>query len=264
MSIRWLALPAVALVILAAGSGGADDKAAAEFVGRVEPAATVDLRSRVNGAIVAVHCKAGDEVKQGDLLFEIDPRPYQAELDRAMGGVGPAEARLRFYVAELERAKHLRPTGGITQGEYDRLVAERANSEGMIQTARAAVEAAKVYLDYTRIVAPMRGRVSHPLAAGNVVRENRNVLATLVADDPVTVAVGVDEKTALRLLKGKGTGGPATVGFADETGFPHEARVEAVGVQADPATGTVQVRVVVPNPGRRVLPGMSARVRLTP
>jgi RND family efflux transporter MFP subunit len=254
---------AVVPILLASAAGAADDKGTAVFVGRVEPAQTVDLRARVAGQIVRVHCKAGDEVKPGAVLFELDPRPYQVELDRAVSGVAPAEARLKYYQTELARARGLRAGGGVSQGEYDRLDAERANSEGMVLSAKASVEAARLTLEFTKVAAPFSGRVAKPLAVGSVVRENRNVLATLVAGDPIVVAFGVDEKTTLRLLKGTGpVGGPAAVGFADEDGFPHQGKVDRVDVRADPAAGVVQWRLVLPNPDRRVLPGMSARVRL--
>ena len=253
------------LSILAIGSApvsAADDKGAADFIGRVEPAATVDIRARVAGHVIRVGCKAGDEVRAGDILFEIDSRPYQAELERAIAGIGPAEARIKYFVAEVERMRILRATGGVSQGEFERLDADRATAVGALQAAKAAVDLARLNLDYSKVTAPMRGRVTHPLAAGSVVRENRNVLATLVAVDPVTIAFSVDEKNLLRLLKGQPAETRATVGFADEDGFPHQCRVEQVGVVADPASHVVECRVVVPNAGRRVLPGMSARVRL--
>jgi RND family efflux transporter MFP subunit len=260
---RWPALLTILIIPLLAAPA-ADDKGGAEFVGRVEAAATVDIRARVTGEIVRVNCKAGQEVRQGDVLFEIDPRPYQAELEHAIGAVGPAEARIKYYLAELERARVLRPAGGVSQGEFDRLESERANWVGNLRSAKAAVESARLNVEYTKILAPMRGRIAHPWDAGNVVRQNRYVLATLVADEPVTIAFGVDERTMLRLLKGQAAETKATVGFADEDGFPHQGKMEQVGVIADPATRLVECRVVMPTVGRRVLPGMSARVRLTP
>jgi RND family efflux transporter MFP subunit len=255
---------AVLTVLVSATTPGlaADDKGAAEFIGRVVPAATVEIRARVTGEIIRVNCKAGAEMRQGDVLFEIDPRPYQAELERAIGAIGPAEARIKYYLAELERARVLRPTGGVSQGEFDRLEAERANWVGTLHSAKAAVDLARLNLEYTKVLAPMRGRISHPLAAGNVVRQNRYVLATLVADNPVTIAFGVDEKTMLWLMKAQPTAAQATVGFGDEDGFPHAAQIVEMGVEADPISHSVECRLVVPNAGRRVLPGMSARVRL--
>jgi multidrug efflux pump subunit AcrA (membrane-fusion protein) len=135
---------------------------------------------------------------------------------------------------------------------------------GALQTAKANVELARLNLDFAKVRAPMGGRITHPLAIGSVVRENRNVLATLVADDPLTVAFGVDEKTFLFMSKAQPTNVQASVGFADEEGFPHAAQFAETGVVADPTNHSVECRLVVPNPGRRVLPGMSARVRLVP
>ncbi len=255
--------PIVAVLTLAGGSTAvAQDKGAVEFVGRVEATATVELRARVAGQVTQVPVKVGDAVKQGQVLFQIDPRPFQLEVDRAQAGVAQAEARIKLYTAELARARSLRMTGGVTQGEFDRLEAERVGAIAGLDSARAGLELAKLYLDFTKVVAPMNGRVVRALAPGSVVRENRTAIGTLVADDPIAVAFGVDEKTTLRLLKSGRTGGKAAVGFADEDGFPHEGQVNSVEPRADPKTGVVQWRLVLPNPDRRVVPGMSARVRL--
>lgn len=253
---------AATIMLLGGGFGQADDKSAPEFAGRVEPSATVELRSRVDGPIVRVNCKAGEVVQKGAVLFEIDPRPFEAELRRAEAAIGQAESRLKYYAAERKRAQMLIQTGGVNQSELERVDAERLNSEATLHSARAGVELARLNLEYTKINAPMAGRIGNLLAPGNVVRADRYVLGTLVADDPIVVAFAVDERTTLRLARAGGAGIPAAVAFAGDEGFPHQGKVDSVDVRADPNTGTIQWRVVLPNPDRHVLPGMSARVRL--
>jgi membrane fusion protein, multidrug efflux system len=241
----------------------ADDQTA-DFVGRVEPAATVELRSRVDGQVIRVNCRAGEVVKKGAVLFEIDPRPYEIEVRRAEAGIAQAQARLKFYEVERQRVRALVPTGGVNQSEVDRIEAERLNSEATVQSARASLDLAKLNLEYSRVTAPMDGRIGNPLALGNVVRADRYTLGTLVADDPVIVTFAVDERTTLQILKGGGAArAAAAVAFTGEDGFPHKAKIDNVDVTADPKTGTVQWRVLLPNADRQVLPGMFAKVRLT-
>jgi membrane fusion protein, multidrug efflux system len=216
----------------------------------------------VDGRVVRVNCKAGDVVQKDAVLFEIDPRPFEAELRRAEAGIGQADSRLKFYAVERKRALMLIQTGGVNQSELDRIEAERLNAEATLQSARAGVDLAKLNLEYTKVLAPMTGRVENPLAVGNVVRADRYSLGTLIADDPVVVAFSVDEKTTLRMLKAGGKAGAAAVGFADEDGFPHQGRIDHVGGEVDPKTGVVQWRLLLPNADRRILPGMFARVRL--
>jgi RND family efflux transporter MFP subunit len=187
---------------------------------------------------------------------------YQADLEKARHGITQAEARVRYYRIEVDRAKALRQSGGVNQSELDRLDTERLNAEATVLVAKAATEQAKINLDFTKIYAPMAGRVSNLLAPGNVVRPNRTVLGTLITDDPIAIVVTIPETAALAMFKAGGAGPAATVGFADEEGYPHPARLESVSARSDPASGTVQLRFAMPATARRVLPGMTARVRL--
>jgi multidrug efflux system membrane fusion protein len=259
------------LALLVAVSPALGDEKSLEFLGRVEASATVDLRCRVDGYVVAVNCKPGDLVQKGTVLFEIDPRPYKAELERAQAGILQAEARLRYYTVERDRLVALRPTGGVNQSDVDRISAEKLAGEATLHTAKATAELAKLNLEFTRVVAPFAGRIRDPIAAGNVVRADRYTLGTLVADDPVHVLFDVDQKTAMQMRKSPRPGGlpagghlplSAAVQFPGEDGFPHQAKVDESFASADPATGTVRWRIVLPNPERTVLPGMSARVRV--
>jgi RND family efflux transporter MFP subunit len=256
MSFRSCGYALFAIVLTVCRSAAAD----VEYQGRVVPTATVELRSRVPGHVIRVAVKAGDAVKKGDLLFEIDPRWYEADLEKARHGITQAEARLRYFGLEVTRDKALRQTGGVNQQELDRAESERVAGEATVLIARAALDQAKLNLEFTKVLAPMNGRINNPLAVGSIVRANRYVLATLVADDPIVVAFDVDEKTALRLGK---SGGTATVAFADETGFPHQGKIDSIGGEVDPKTGTLRLRLALPSGGRPVLPGMSAKVRVT-
>jgi RND family efflux transporter MFP subunit len=249
-----------------------------DYTGRVEAGATVELRARVTGELVKVGFKAGERVKKGDLLFEIDPRTYKSELDRAEADVERAEARLRRAAADLERAKRLIRNRAISQEEMDVIVAAMGEARPAVHAAKASREIAALNLSFTRITAPIAGRIGRPLVTeGNLVLGSNTPvttithLATLVSVDPVQVGFDVDERTHIRLARqkvkarSKGKTEPVFtvhVGLADEEGFPHRGPVDAIDTTVNPGTGTVRWHAMFPNSDDLLLPGMFARVRL--
>jgi RND family efflux transporter MFP subunit len=233
----------------------------AVFTGRTAASRSVEVRPRVSGYLTKVAFKDGDEVKQGDLLFEIDPRPYQAELEKAQAGVAVAQARLQQADADYQRRKALSGRGGVSQEELDRAAGERVVAEAGLRAARAALDAARLTLGFAKVHAPMSGRIGRRLLdPGNLVKADETPLATLVATGPLYVYFDVDERT---LAKGRLKAGlPVAVGLAGEDGYPHEGRIDFLDSRVDAAKGTVRVRAVLANPAGRLRPGQSARVRV--
>jgi multidrug efflux system membrane fusion protein len=237
-----------------------------DCTGRTQAVASADLRARVSGYIDKVHFKDGAEVKRGQLLFEIDPRPYRAELDRAEAALALGETRLKRAEADLKRATALFAAKAIGRDEFDRAAAGRAQAAAAVPLARAERDTALLRLTYTRVLAPFDGRIGRPLVdVGNVVKADDTVLATLVAPGPMYVYFDLDERTVLRFRRGKPrlTGLAVAVGLAGEKDFPRRGVVDSADNRVDPRTGTLRLRAVLPNEDGLLLPGLFARVRLT-
>jgi membrane fusion protein, multidrug efflux system len=280
----WISLSVLAL---ASGPAGSDDKPAApppevevvqpesrevsdheDFTGRTEASAAVVIAARVSGYLDRVLFKDGAPVKKGDLLFEIDPRPYKAELDKAAAALALSETRLRKAEAAARRARALFDRKAISQEEYDLTVADLQEARARVALARASHEVARLNLSFTRVVAPISGRISRRLLdPGNLVKADETGLATLVCTGPMYVYFDIDERTALRLRrvmsKGKGQGPRVAVALADEKGFPRRAAVDYVGNRLDPKAGTLRLRATLPNADGLLLPGLFVRARLT-
>ena len=242
------------------------------FTGRTEASAAVELRARVTGYLDKVLFKDGDDVKQGDVLFEIDPRPYRAEREKAQAVTALAEARLKQADDAGKRAAALLASKAISQEDLDKAVADRAEAEAALAVARAGLAAAKLALDFSKVAAPFDGRVGRRLVdPGGLVKADDTVLAVLSARDLMCVAFDVDERTALRqrraVREGKpGAKGeaelPVAMGLADEEGFPHPGKVDFIDNRVDPDKGTLRMRAVFANADGLLVPGLSARVRL--
>ena len=241
-----------------------------DFTGRTEAVQAVDLRARVTGYIVKVHVKEGGDVKQGDLLFEIDPRPYQAELDKAEAEVARAEAHFKRVSADFDRAKKLMAARGIGQDELDHAAAEKAEAEASLRAAQAALDVAKLNLSFTRVTAPISGKVGRALLTpGNLAVADTTLLATIVSLDPMDVMFDVDERTLVRLARlareGKGERDaewPVLFALPDNEGFVHRGKLAGTDVRVDPNTGAAHWRAVFANPDGLFLPGMFVRVRV--
>jgi RND family efflux transporter MFP subunit len=249
------------------------------FIGNTEAMENVEVRARVTGHVVRIAFKPGTMVKQGELLFEIDARVYQAELNKAEAELKRSEARLKRATANLERARRLVAKGARARDEYDQIDAERTEAQAVVVAARAARDFVKLNLDFTRVTAPISGRISRPLlTVGNLARADESRLTTIVSVDPIGVYFDVDESTFLRLSRliregkikaRKMSELPAKMGlFLDKVelvgdkDFPHSGKVDFADNRVNAGTGGVRCRAVFPNTERIILPGMRAGVRL--
>jgi multidrug efflux system membrane fusion protein len=240
-----------------------------EFTGRVSAVETVELRPRVSGYIERVAFEEGREVHKGDLLFVIDQRRYRAVFDRAAADLERARSEARLAASELERAETLLAAKAISREEFDSRRAAHAQGDATVRAAAAAVETARLDLQFTEVRAPIDGRTGRALATeGNLAQADSTLLTTLVSFDPMHVYFDADEQTfldyaaAARRGEHRTTSSPVRIGLANEAGFPHPGTVDFVDNQVDPRTGTIRARAVVPNADRSLTPGLFARVQL--
>ncbi len=247
-----------------------------EFTGRLEAVESVEIRPRVSGYITDIRFNAGAIIKKGDLLYVIDPRPYQADFDRASAEVDRMDAQLKLAQIELNRAKELRDKNTISASEFDQKAATYQGSAAAKSSAEAAKNAAALNLEFTQIKSPIDGRVSDQrITVGNLVQPGEgleSVLTTVVSVDPIYAKVDADENAILKYVKlseeGKRVSArtakiPAWVELGNETDFPHEGYVDFVDNRLDPGTGTVRARVVLKNWNPNfITPGFFVRVRV--
>lgn len=241
-----------------------------DFSGRVDAVDRVEIRPRVAGAIDAVHFQEGQLVKKGDLLFTIDPRPYQAELARADAAVAGAQATLALSTTELERTRRLLEEHAVAQRELDQRENTLVEANASLQAAKAAQLTARLNLQYTAITAPVSGRVSRAeITVGNVIAAGATapVLATLVSVSPVYVDFEVDESTYLRYASNGAVGNsgiahiPVAIGLTNEDGYPRQGKIKSFDNRLNTGSGTIRVRAVFDNANGALTPGMYARVR---
>src|SRR6266550_2274643 len=247
-----------------------------EFTGRLEAVESVEIRPRVSGYITEIHFEAGAIIKKGDLLYVIDPRPYQADFDRAAAEFERMQAQLKLAQIELDRAKELRTKNTISASEFDQKAATYQGASAAAASAEAAKNAAGLNLEFTQIKSPIDGRVSDArITLGNLVQPGagpESVLTTVVSVDPIYAMVDADENAVLKYVKLSSEGKrvsartekiPAFVELGNETGFPHKGDVDFVDNRLDPGTGTVRARVVLRNWNPALItPGFFVRVRI--
>jgi membrane fusion protein, multidrug efflux system len=234
-----------------------------DHTGRTEAPASVEIRPRASGHITRVAFHEGDLVKKGELLFVIDPRPYEAALARAKAELGSVRADLELARKNTSRVDELFKMKAVAERDWDTQRAQLDQLAARRAGAEAAVQTAALDLDYAYVRSPIEGRIGRALVtAGNLVGpESVAPLATVVSVDPLYVYVDVDEVHGLR-LRGDGAS-VARIGFPGEDGYPHEAPIDFIDNRVDPATGTLKVRVVVTNHDGRLAHGVFARVRLS-
>jgi len=239
-----------------------------EFTARFEAVQRIELRPRVSGYITSINFTQGREVRKGELLAVIDPRPYQAELMRARAGLAQAHSALQLAQSRRARAIKLLAAHAISREEYDTDMADTQEASANVAAAAAALDTARLNVEFTRITAPISGIVGRAeVTAGNLVASGQTLLTTLVSVDPIYVSFDGDEQAYLQYLrfsrKPDATDHqPVLVGLADETGYPHQGVMVFVSNEIDPATGTVRARGLLANPDRKFIPGMFARVKL--
>jgi RND family efflux transporter MFP subunit len=244
-----------------------------EFTGRLEAVDQVEIRPRVSGYITRVTFDEGKEVNKGEVLFEIDPRPYQAELARAEAELERARSAASLAASDVQRADKLVKAQAISREEYDSRTSAEAQGGATVRAAEAAVRTARLNLEWTRVRSPIAGRVSNAMVTpGNLVDAGppATLLTTVVSMDPMYVYFDSDEQTYLRYAgRAKGSAAnwrearlPVYLGLANETGYPHEGRLDFVDNQVDPKTGTIRTRAVFSNRSRALTPGLFARVKL--
>jgi len=240
-----------------------------DFTGHTESMKTIVVRARVSGYLDKVRFKEGAEVHQGDVLFEIDPRTYQADYDRAKANLAQARAHFTHMEANYKRAKNLIGTRAISEQDFDQAVSDHDEGVAAVEVAQAALHTADLNLKWTCVTAPISGRISRQMIdPGNLVKADDTALTTIVAMDPMYAFFDIDERVMQRLVRaGKlnsARDGKAKVqlGLADEEGYPHAGTINFIDNQVDVPTGTLRLRALFPNRDRILSPGLFVRVQV--
>lgn len=243
-----------------------------EFTGRIEAVDKVEVRPRVAGYLEQANFEEGRQVKKGDLLFQIDDREYRAAHSRAVAEVERARSRAALAQRQLERSRQLVANKLVARNDLDLREDELAQAQADIKATQAAAEQARLNLEFTRVTAPIDGRVGKALVTpGNLVAPGTTLLTTVVSMDPVYVSFEGDENTYLRyqglerageLPSAREAGNPVRMGLADEEGYPHQGTMNFVDNELDAGTGTIRARAVFSNKEGLFTPGLFARVQL--
>ncbi|HEX3149812.1 MAG TPA: efflux RND transporter periplasmic adaptor subunit [Gemmataceae bacterium] len=250
-----------------------------EYTGRADAVTTVGVKARATGNIVRAPFIEGAEIKANDLLFEIDPKPYEAQLAQAEAQVRVAEAQHVLAQASYNRVKNLTGTVAVSPQEVDQAKAAADAADAQVKAAKATADVYRLNLSYTKVKSPIDGQVGRQYyAVGNLVSQDQTLLTTVVTTDPMYAYFDMDERTLLQIRKAINSGKiqqaksagddlPVLMGLEGEDGFPHRGKVNFVNNVVNPSTGTIAVRGLFDNPkpenGRRLLsPGMFVRIRL--
>lgn len=268
-------LPPIGVTVAFPIRGKASESA--DFTGRTEGSEYVQVRARVSGYLTKMHFQPGTFVKKDQKLFEIDDRPYKAANDQANASLDQAKARAARLVADATRVRNLLLKNAISREDYDKIVADQAESAAVVRSSEANVERTSLDLKWTTVYAAIDGIVSRDLVSvGNLISADNTILTTIVKQDPIHVYYDIDERTVLRILELIRTGKfksarehrvPIRMALANETGFPHEGYVNFVENRVDPSTGTMRIRGNFDNPplangAPGITAGLFARIRL--
>ena len=234
-----------------------------DFTGRLEPIDTVEIRPRVSGYVDGAQFAEGARVRKGQVLFQIDPRPYKAEADRAAAEVARAKAQLDLAVVNRQRGERLLEQNALARSEFDRLSSEERAAQANLSAAQAALQTARLNLEWTRVVSPIDGRVSKTLITrGNLVTQ-ASLLTTVVSDTPIYAEFNADEQTFLKYAAAeRGKGSPVYMGLMTEDGYPHVGKLSFIDNALDAKSGTIAGRAIFANADGRFTPGLFARIRL--
>ncbi|MBK9251433.1 MAG: efflux RND transporter periplasmic adaptor subunit [Proteobacteria bacterium] len=235
-----------------------------DYAGRFEAVDMVEVRPRVAGAIHSVHFQDGQRVQKGQLLFVIDPRPFEAQMARARADLAGAKAVLANADAELKRAEALIKDRLVSQAQADLRAAAQLQAAASLASAEAAMTTAQLNLAYTRIEAPIAGRVSwRRLAPGNLVAADSTVLTTIVSESPIRFVFDAPEAALLKYRRaGKDQANVVDIRLQDETEYRWKGRVDFLDNALDRSSGTIRARATVPNPDGFLAPGMFGHLRL--
>jgi len=243
-----------------------------EFTGRLEAPQSVSLRPRVSGYIDAIAFKEGSIVTAGEPLFYIDDRSYKAEVRRLEATLADVNSQLKLANSSFTRANELTENNAISVEVFDNRAAELEQAKARLRSTSAALEIAKLNLSYTKVTAPITGRVSRALITkGNLVTAGQTQLTTLVSVDKVYAYFDADEQTYLKYMQlaqqgsrpsSRDVKNPVYMALANDSGFPHEGYIDFVDNRVNPATGTIRGRAVFENPQGKFIPGLFTRIKL--
>ena len=247
-----------------------------EFTGRLQAVDSVEVRPRVSGLVSAVRFDEGAIVRRGDLLFQIDPRPFQAEVDRLRAELARVRATGQRADSELQRADRLRAENAISKEEHDRRAAFAQESTAQASAVEAALRAAELNLEFTQVTSPINGRVGRAIVTeGNLVSSGpgeATLLTTVVSLDPMYAYFDADEQIFLKYAAGgrgprpanhaRSTDLPIRMALANDEGFPHLGHLDFLDNQVDSGTGTIRARAVFRNTDGMLTPGLFVRLRL--
>jgi RND family efflux transporter MFP subunit len=249
-----------------------------DFTGRTDAVESVEIRARVTGFLKKVQFKDGAEVKAGELLYQIDDREYQADLDSATAELATAQAHQDKATTDLKRTTALRDKGSVSAEEFDRTDAAKKEADASVESAKAKQERARLNVEFSTIAAPIAGKISRTeVTEGNLIRADNTLLTTIVSVDPIDAYFDLDERTLLTVRKRMREGKlkiesedekiPVEMGLATDDGYPKHGIVDFVDNRINAATGTVRMRGVFANPEyqpqrREMAPGLFARIRV--
>lgn len=234
-----------------------------DVTGHLEAIDQVEVRPRVGGFIDEVRFKDGAKVKKGEVLFQIDPRPFQTEVDRLTAEVERARAKSVVAAADGERGQRLISQNAVARSEFERLQAEASSAKADLGAAQAQLRMAQLNLEFTHVISPIDGRVSKAvITRGNLVT-TASLLTTVVSDGKIYASFNTDEQTYLKYASAqRGQAAPVELGLMTEDGFPHQGTLQFLDNAMDPKSGTINGRAVFEDPDGTLTPGLFARIRL--
>jgi len=238
-----------------------------ELTGTLQAVHSVEIRARVSGYIDQARLLEGTRVKKNDVLFQIDPRPFQLEVDRLSAELKRSQSKLDFSNADRARAERLLAQNAIAREEYEQLTSAATEAAADLGSIHAQLDAARLNLEFTQVRSPIDGHVSRALiTAGNLV-SSADVLTTVVSDDPIYAYFDTDEATYLKFSRDNGAAGAnyansVYLGLVGESGYPHEGRLDFLDNQVDPRSGTIRARAIFDNKDGLFTPGLFARIKL--
>jgi RND family efflux transporter MFP subunit len=242
------------------------------FTGKTAAVESVDVRPRVSGYLKEIGFEPGAEVKKGQVLFVIDPRPYKNALDRALASIQRDKAAVKRTAAEAERARRLIGSASISRADWDKAMAEAAEAVATLELHKAEAETARLDYDWTKVTAEIPGKASRTkLTVGNLIEKDKTVLTTIVSLEPIWAYFDADDQTMLRFQDLQRAGKlktyeegkfPVFLGLSGSTDFPYQGTIDFVDNKLNPGTGTIQVRGVFPNKDHTLTPEMFVRIRV--